>query len=59
MELVQWRDRSVKTKLNIKLIGHVVPNAEYTLPQGNANFFNKASVLFGLESVVDINNLPK
>jgi len=58
-ELVQGQDRSVKTNFNIKLLGHVVPNAENTLPQGNAKFFNKASVLFGLESVVDINNLPK
>jgi hypothetical protein len=58
-ELVQGQDRSVKTNFQIKLLGHVVPNAENTLPQGNAKFFNKASVLFGLESVVDINNLPK
>ena len=58
-ELVQGQDRSVKTNFNIKLLGHVVPNAENTLPQGNAKFFNKASVLFGVESVVDINNLPK
>ena len=58
-ELVQGQDRSVKTNFQIKLLGHVVPNAENTLPQGNAKFFNKASVLFGVESVVDINNLPK
>ena len=58
-ELVQGQDRSVKTNFNIKLLGHVVPNAENTLPQGNAKFFNKASVLFGVESVVDINNLPE
>lgn len=58
-ELVQGQDRSVKTNFQIKLLGHVVPNAENTLPQGNAKFFNKASVLFGVESVVDINNLPQ
>ncbi len=58
-ELVQGQDRSVKTNFQIKLLGHVVPNAENTLPQGNAKFFNKASVLFGVESVVDINNLPE
>lgn len=58
-ELVQGQDRSVKTNFQIKLLGHIVPNAENTLPQGNAKFFNKASVLFGVESVVDINNLPK
>ena len=58
-ELVQGQDRSVKTNFSIKLLGHVVPNAENTLPQGNAKFFNKASVLFGVETVVDINNLPK
>jgi len=72
-ELVQGQDRSVKTNFSIKLLGHVVPNAENTLPllghvvpnaentlpQGNAKFFNKASVLFGVETVVDINNLPE
>ena len=58
-ELVQGQDRSVKTNFSIKLLGHVVPNAENSLPQGNAKFFNKASVLFGVETVVDINNLPE
>lgn len=58
-ELVQGQDRSVKTNFQIKLLGHVVPNAENTLPQGNAKFFNKASVLFGVETVVNINNLPE
>jgi len=58
-ELVQGQDRSVKTNFSIKLLGHVVPNTENTLPQGNAKFFNKASVLFGLETVRNINNLPE
>jgi len=57
-ELVQGQDRSVKTNFSIQLLGHVVPNGENTLPQGNAKFFNKASVLFGLETVKNINNLP-
>ena len=58
-ELVQGQDRSVKTNFSIQLLGHVVPNGENTLPQGNAKFFNKASVLFGLETVKNINNLPE
>ena len=59
VELVQGQDRSVKTNFNISLLGHLIPDTENTLPQGNAKFFNKASVLFGLETVVDINNLPE
>lgn len=56
-ELNQGQDRTVKTTFQIKLLGHVIPDSINTLPQGSGKFFNKAAVLFGLESVVDINNL--
>ena len=56
-ELVQGQDRSVKTNFNINLLGHIVPDGANTLPQGNAKFFNKASVLFGVETVSNINDL--
>jgi len=56
-ELIQGQDRSVKTNFQINLLGHIIPDGINTLPQGNAKFFNKASVLFGVETVNNINDL--
>jgi len=56
-ELNQGQDRTVKTTFQIKLLGHIIPDGINTLPQGASKFFNKAAVIFGVESVVDIKNL--
>lgn len=56
-ELVQGQDRSVKTSFEIKLLGHVIPDAINTNLQGSSKFFSKSAVIFGLETVSDINNL--
>ena len=56
-ELNQGSDRTVKTEFNINLLGHIIPNAINTLPQGSLKFYNKSAVLFGLETVKNINDL--
>ncbi len=56
-ELAQGQDRLVKTNFNINLLGHLVPNGINTLQQGSMKFFNKAAVLFGAETVKDINDI--
>lgn len=56
-ELSQGQDRTVKTTFQIKLLGHIIPDSINTLPQGNMKFFNKAAVLFGLETVTNIDDL--
>ena len=56
-ELVQGQDRSIKTNFTINLLGHVIPDGINTLPQGNMKFMNKSAVLFGVETVANIENL--
>ncbi len=56
-ELVQGRDRTVKTEFNINLLGHLVPEAFNTLPQGVSKYFTKAQVKFGVESVKNIDDI--
>ena len=56
-ELIQGQDRTVKTSFQIKLLGHIIPGGINSLPQGNAKFYNKSSVLFGMESVSNIDDL--
>jgi hypothetical protein len=56
-ELNQGSDRTVKTEFNINLLGHIVPNTINTLPQGSLKFYDKSAVLFGLETVKNINDL--
>lgn len=56
-ELIQGQDRSVKTNFQINLLGHIIPDGINTLPQGNAKFFSKSSVLFGVEVVSNINDI--
>lgn len=56
-ELSQGQDRTVKTNFNINLLGHIIPTGINTIPQGNLKFFNKASVLFGIETVGNIDDL--
>lgn len=56
-ELSQGQDRSVKTNFQIKLLGHIVPDTINTMPQGARKFSNKAAVLFGLETVSNIDDL--
>ena len=56
-ELVQGRDRTVKTEFNINLLGHLVPEAYNTLPQGISKYFSKAQVKFGVESVKNIDEV--
>ena len=56
-ELSQGQDRTVKTNFNINLLGHIIPTGINTIPQGNLKFFNKASVLFGVEAVKNIDDL--
>jgi hypothetical protein len=56
-ELVQGQDRSIKTNFTINLLGHVIPNGINTLPQGNMKYMNKSAVLFGVETVKNIDDL--
>jgi hypothetical protein len=56
-ELSQGQDRSVKTNFTINLLGHVIPDGINTLPQGNMKYMNKSAVLFGVETVKNINDL--
>ena len=56
-ELSQGQDRSVKTNFNINLLGHIIPDGINTLPQGNMKFMNKSAVLFGVETVKNIDDL--
>ena len=56
-ELTQGQDRLVKTNFNINLLGHLIPDGINTLSQGSMKFFNKASVIFGTETVKDINDI--
>ena len=56
-ELVQGQDRTVKTEFDINLLGHIVPDTINTLPQGSLKYFSKGAVLFGLETVKNINDL--
>lgn len=56
-ELNQGSDRTVKTEFNINLLGHIVPNTINTLPPGSLKFYDKSAVLFGLETVKNINDL--
>tara|TARA_R100000005_G_C4970999_1_gene184011 strand:+ start:15 stop:875 length:861 start_codon:yes stop_codon:yes gene_type:complete len=56
-ELVQGQDRTVKTEFDINLLGHIVPNTINTLPQGSLKYFSKGAVVFGLETVKNINDL--
>ena len=56
-ELNQGSDRTVKTEFNINLLGHIIPNTINTLPQGSLKFYDKSAVLFGLETVKNINDL--
>ena len=56
-ELVKGQDRTVKTEFDINLMGHIVPDTINTLRQGNLKYFSKGAVIFGLESVVNINDL--
>lgn len=56
-ELAQGQDRLVKTEFSINLLGHLVPNGINTLQQGSMKFFNKAAVIFGAETVKDINDI--
>ena len=58
-ELVQGRDRTVKTQFNINLLGHIVPDSINTLPQGNLKAFSKAQINFGVETVSSIKDLDK
>lgn len=56
-ELIQGQDRSVKTTFEIKLLGHVVPDAINTALMGSAKFFSKSAVIFGLEAVSNIEDV--
>ena len=56
-ELSQGQDRSVKTNFTINLLGHVIPDGINTLPQGNMKYMNKSAVLFGVETVSNIEDL--
>ena len=56
-ELIKGQDRSVKTSFNITLLGHIIPDSINTELQGNRKFFSKSAVLFGLETVQDINTV--
>lgn len=56
-ELTQGQDRTVKTTFQIKLLGHVIPDGINSLPQGSMKFYNKSAVLFGVETVNNIDDL--
>jgi hypothetical protein len=56
-EIAQGSDRTVKTEFQINLLGHIVPDSFNTLPQGVSKYFSKSSVVFGVETVKDINNI--
>ena len=58
-ELSQGQDRTVKTTFQINLLGHIIPDGINTLPQGNSKFFSKSSVLFGVETVSNINDIDR
>jgi len=56
-EVNQGQDRTVRTNFTINLLGHIIPDTINTLPQGSRKYFSKSSVLFGLETVKDINDI--
>ena len=58
-ELTQGQDRTVKTTFQINLLGHIIPDGINTLPQGSSKFFSKSSVLFGVETVSNINDIDR
>jgi len=58
-ELNQGEDRTVKTNFTISLLGHIVPDTINTALQGSGKFYSKGRVIFGLETVNDIEEVDR
>lgn len=56
-EMVQGQDRTVRTTFTISLLGHIIPDTINTALQGSSKFYSKSKVIFGLETVNDINEV--
>jgi len=56
-EMVQGQDRTVRTTFTISLLGHIIPDTINAALQGSGKFYSKSKVIFGLETVNDINEV--
>lgn len=56
-ELVQGRDRLIRTTFDINMLGHIVSDSIQANLNNVKKFYSKGSVSFGLESATDLSDL--
>ena len=56
-ELVQGRDRVVRTTFDIQMLGHIISDSIQASLNNVKKFYSKGAVSFGLETTTDISKL--